>query len=67
MINIEAKCKECEAPVKLTGIIITPTHIDFSQIKPTECPACGCKWVSVRVTKEVFSVSPTLEQVLPQD
>ena len=49
-MRIETNCKDCEAPVNLTGIIITDTHIDFSQVKDTECKECGCKWISVRVT-----------------
>jgi hypothetical protein len=47
---IEIKCKDCEAPIELTGLIITATHIDFSQAKGMECTTCGCKCLSVRVT-----------------
>lgn len=54
-MRIETNCRDCEAPVNLTGIIITDKsntvkNIDFSQVKDTECKECGCKWISVRVT-----------------
>jgi Zn finger protein HypA/HybF involved in hydrogenase expression len=62
MINIEAKCKDCETPVKLISIIVTHARIDLSQVQTTDCPECGCKWISVRVAKEVIDVSPFLEQ-----
>ncbi len=48
-MSIEIKCKDCEAPINLTGLIITDTHIDFSQAEGMECKECGCKCLSVRV------------------
>jgi hypothetical protein len=54
-MNIETKCRDCEAPIALTGIIITDKHIDFSQVKDMECKECGCKWISVRVTSGEYS------------
>jgi len=48
-MRIETKCRDCEAPIALTGIIITGTNIDFSQVKDMECKKCGCKIISVRV------------------
>jgi hypothetical protein len=56
-VNIEAKCKDCETPIKLTGLVITDKHIDFSQAKGMECTQCGCKCLSVRVTGGVLSQS----------
>ncbi len=61
-MNIDIKCKDCESPVKPTGIIITDKNnivknIDFSQAKGMECTKCGCKWLSVRVTDGVLSMN----------
>jgi hypothetical protein len=61
-MNIEAKCKDCEAPIKLTGLIITDTHIDFSQAKFLGCTKCGCKCLSVRVMGGVLLQSMQNEE-----
>ncbi len=54
-MRIETKCRDCEAPVELTGMIITDKHIDFSQVKDMECKECGCKTISVRITSGEYS------------